>query len=620
MRILHVLSQYEVTGAETYAVALADQQIANGHSAIIVSDTLSTQTSAEYIKFGIGQRKPWQRIRNIAFLRKLIHDRQIDVVHAHSRAASWVCYFACLNTNTAMVSTVHGRQHLHRSSRGFDIYGDQVVAVCPDLKVHLQSELFLDKHKLHFIPNGFHFSSPEPEFKHALLPQQEEIRVCIVGRASGPKGDRTTELISKIFLELLAEFPQLKIYIVGSTYDSFNDINKVKLDYALQKFPGRILFSGFVAGLNQFLAKAHLSIGAGRVAIQTIANGRPFFAAGERSVIGFMKESTLQQGIQSNFGDCSPTEEIPGWAEDSIKNEMREFLKNPSAFAETLGLETLAKRVRELYPIERVAADIEAVYIQARAKRLWPKHLPILMYHKVPDQPLNSKHKIFVNKKQFSEQMNWLKAKNFTTMTFADYQEFRTGRRSPKEFPKKPIILTFDDGYLDNLTNVAPILTQNKQKAVIYLLADHTIDHNKWDVDQGDIRSEIMSLADKRKIAKLNFEIGSHGFSHRDLRTLSDHEVLQEMQDSKKRLEKDLSLQPILSFAYPYGYLDERLKQLAKEAGYTFAVATDNGGLHLEDDLFEIFRVNIFPSDNMKKFRRKISPLYRRWFRLSRKR
>ena len=82
MNIGLVLSQVEVTGAEVYAVLLADALIKRGHGVVIISDTLTKKTLADYVKMDLNNRSYPNRIRHILSLVKLIKDKKIDVLHA----------------------------------------------------------------------------------------------------------------------------------------------------------------------------------------------------------------------------------------------------------------------------------------------------------------------------------------------------------------------------------------------------------------------------------------------------------------------------------------------------------------------------------------------------------
>ena len=105
--------------------------------------------------------------------------------------------------------------------------------------------------------------------------------------------------------------------------------------------------------------------------------------------------------------------------------------------------------------------------------------------------------------------------------------------------------------------------------------------------------------------------------THANLTTMGDEKAYYEIAQSKAGLEKDLETK-IVSFAYPTGFCDERVRQLVKKAGIQFGVATDSGGMHLEDDLFQIFRVNIFPDDNAANMYKKTSSWYRGYYKRTR--
>ena len=66
----------------------------------------------------------------------------------------------------------------------------------------------------------------------------------------------------------------------------------------------------------------------------------------------------------------------------------------------------------------------------------------------------------------------------------------------------------------------------------------------------------------------------------------------------------------LISFAYPYGNLNEDVKKIVKNSGYNFAVATDSGDISFSEDLFQIRRIGIFSTNNFFTFKRKVSGKY----------
>lgn len=145
MKILHLLSQTHLTGPEVYAAMLCREQMAAGHQCVIVSDTLTVSTSVEYIPMSIHDRSMMSRLRNIIKLWRLCRAREIDLIHAHSRAASWIANIVCRCTRIGYVSTVHGRQSRRAMRSQFNIYGQDIIVVCYSLVSHLRDDKSIRK-------------------------------------------------------------------------------------------------------------------------------------------------------------------------------------------------------------------------------------------------------------------------------------------------------------------------------------------------------------------------------------------------------------------------------------------------------------------------------------------
>ena len=155
MRILHLLSQTHLTGAEVYAAELCRQQLAEGDNCWVVSDTLSVDLpGASYIPMSIDNRRYLNRLRNIIGVIRLCKQLNIDVIHAHSRAASWIANIAAKRAGVGYVSTVHGRQKVHPSSRSWNIYGRHILAVCDHISEHLHGELNIPREFIRVVRNG----------------------------------------------------------------------------------------------------------------------------------------------------------------------------------------------------------------------------------------------------------------------------------------------------------------------------------------------------------------------------------------------------------------------------------------------------------------------------------
>lgn len=233
------------------------------------------------------------------------------------------------------------------------------------------------------------------------------------------------------------------------------------------------------------------------------------------------------------------------------------------------------------------------------------KEIPILMYHKFIAST-NSKNRIktFVTSRQFEWQLRILKFLNYRTITFKDLQNISKSDKKKNKY----IILTVDDGYKDNYDIMFPLLKKYNMKAVIYLVSG--CNYNKWDVEKyGDKRLELLSCNEVFEMIESGLiEFGGHTVNHCDFNTCSLEEAKKEIFHNKMDLEKKYKIN-LISFAYPYGHLNENVKNIVKESGYKFAVSTDTGSGIIEDDLYEIRRTAI-DKTSFFNFLRKISPRY----------
>ena len=622
MRILHVLSANFFAGSVAYAVALAEAHHREGHQVWLASDAAALPTVAAQVQLPISQRKYGQRLRNIQALRQLVKTHRIDVVHAHSRAASWVSYFALKGLGVPLVSTVHGRQHLHTSTSLFDIYGQKVIAICENLAEHLREEVQMDPTKLVVVPNGINWEQfDKEELRREELPNATssflppKVRVSFIGRFNGPKGERAAALLQHVFPPLLAEFPHLRVALVGGELEQLPEAGKTALAALQSQYGERVEVVGFTDDVAGWLLQTDLVIGAGRVVMEALGAGRAVLALGEALYAGPVSAENYAEAAASNFGDISARLGGVGACDPApLLADARAFLARPHR----VGPE-LAARARHDYDLARVAAQVLAVYESARMARAVPGFIPVLMYHKIPDEAPATEHRTFVTKANFAKHLAFFKSQKFNPITFRDYQDFASARRPLAEFPQRPIILTFDDGYRDNYTNLLPLMQQYGYRGVLYLLGDFELRHNAWDLAENpaEPRAELMSESQKRAFVEAGWEIGAHTQTHPRLAALPPAAAAAEISRSKAELELRLGT-AIQSFAYPYGDINPETKRLVAEAGFRYAVATDSGGLHLEDDRLQIFRINMFPHETSGSLRKKTSPWYRRYYRWKR--
>lgn len=622
MKILHILSANILAGSVFYAISLAERHLAEGHEVFLLSDSAKLPTHVPSVPLPINDRSYKQRFKSISFIKKFIKQHDIQVVHAHSRASSWLSYFAVRGTKIPLISTIHGRQHIHKSVQLFDIYGDRVIAICENLKTHLINEVRMKAEKITLLANSFDFDSIDVIMKQlydletnsfkGTDAQKGKIIISFIGRMNGGKGEILSQLLEKVFPTLLEKNNNLIINLIGGQLEELPHYGQQCFHALNQTFAHRIKAVGFVKDVTTWIKNTTLVIGAGRVAIEALYLNIPVLAIGEATCHGIVNQANMMECLASNFGDILPTKAAHKHDYQWIAKQLAQFLLPDHSPQPITG-----KQIRERFDIEYIANELLEIYKSEIMKKGHTKFIPILMYHKIPDVPIDSPNKIFVTKEKFEKHLKFFKFRGLIPITFKDYIDFREGKRPIKDFPKKPIILTFDDGYTDNYTNLLPLMEKYDYKGVIYFLGDFDVTHNFWDADKGDHRDEIMNKAQKKIFVEKGWEIGSHTLTHRHLTEISENEIFSEISVAKNNLEKELNIR-IISFAYPYGDLNERVKEQVRKSGHLMGIATDSGGMTIEDDLFQVFRTNIFPDESLFQLYKKTSAWYRSYYKKKR--
>jgi peptidoglycan/xylan/chitin deacetylase (PgdA/CDA1 family) len=231
-----------------------------------------------------------------------------------------------------------------------------------------------------------------------------------------------------------------------------------------------------------------------------------------------------------------------------------------------------------------------------------PYSIPVLLYHRIINKDSQiGHHKIYVKEKDFEKQMQYLADNGISTITFEDLQ------KDPGMDLHKKVILTFDDGYADNYELLFPVLKKHNFKAVIYLVT--RIDHNAWRMREGEPRVNMMTAAQVKEMSEYGIEMGGHTQNHVDLLKCDAGLQMKEIKGSKEDVEA-LTGKEAISFAYPFGGIDESIKKITREAGYTYAVSTNTGPKEFLKDPFQIRRIEVTPKTSLMSFKNKVSGNY----------
>lgn len=212
--------------------------------------------------------------------------------------------------------------------------------------------------------------------------------------------------------------------------------------------------------------------------------------------------------------------------------------------------------------------------------------VPILLYHNVietiPEGAYDSALNIPVP--VFEKHMIAIKNAGYTPITYEMYYRFQT---EGIPLPNKPIMITFDDGYLSNYLYAYPILKKLHIQATIFVITDRrgralsVNPHFSWNQAKEMVDSGII-------------DIQSHTHTHQVSTSLSDAELVYDLMISKRLVEQNIGKKCNV-LAFPYGIADEREISAAKTVGYKIInLVGEKGSNRKGDDLARLKRISVY--------------------------
>lgn len=186
---------------------------------------------------------------------------------------------------------------------------------------------------------------------------------------------------------------------------------------------------------------------------------------------------------------------------------------------------------------------------------------------------------MFVKPSEFQKQLHYLDNNGFTTVQFEDLDNLCV--------VEKPVVITVDDGYDNNYTDMYPLLQTAAADAVVFSFTNA--------IGATHYLTEAQMLAMRDRVSFQN-----HTANHAHLDQLTAEQARSEMTQATDRLQP-LTGQTVLALAYPYGGYNETVRSLARES-FRYAVATTDGVYRLGEDRYTIPRVYVGRTYDLNTF------------------
>ncbi|RMF80086.1 MAG: polysaccharide deacetylase family protein [Chloroflexi bacterium] len=208
--------------------------------------------------------------------------------------------------------------------------------------------------------------------------------------------------------------------------------------------------------------------------------------------------------------------------------------------------------------------------------------VPVLMYHYVSPIPENAddiRIGLTIEPDIFRQHIQYLHDNGYTTISLEDLD---AALRMGMPLPPKPVVLTFDDGYIDHYINVFPILQEFNFSGTFFVITGRA--------DSDD--PAYMRWEHIVEMSRAGMHIEPHTKSHLDLRERDYDFLIYELLGSYESVEAHTGVAPT-AFAYPGGRYDDATLSVLETLPISRAVTTQYGALHTTDNTLEVSRIRV---------------------------
>lgn len=231
--------------------------------------------------------------------------------------------------------------------------------------------------------------------------------------------------------------------------------------------------------------------------------------------------------------------------------------------------------------------------------------IPILTYHAVLPVAASADFRGTVPLARFEQQIRWLRRRGFQALTLDAAADVLEGRTAP---PRRPVVLTFDDGYRCVAHHALPVLEAAGFTATLFVVTGAVGTTSDWYQPKGGPSFEHMDWDEIESAHARGFAIGAHGVNHLGASGLGPEQLRSEVAASKLELEKRLGA--CSHFAYPFGDVTPEAIAAVREARFRTGCTTRRGFNRPGQPLEMLRRKTVSRRTSARRFRRRLG----RWW------
>lgn len=175
--ILKVVPALNSGGVERGTIELAKKIVELGNNSMVISSggkmvRQLDECGCKHVKINVASKNPFIMIRNIFKIADVIKKYKVDILHVHSRAPAWSCYWAAKISGAKLVTTFHGVYNFNNFIKKFYnsimVKGRLVIAVSNFIKQHIIDNYGADQDKIRVIHRGINHQ----EFMQSNVPDE----------------------------------------------------------------------------------------------------------------------------------------------------------------------------------------------------------------------------------------------------------------------------------------------------------------------------------------------------------------------------------------------------------------------------------------------------------------
>jgi glycosyltransferase involved in cell wall biosynthesis len=379
--VLQVLPALVAGGVERSTVDIAQALKRAGGTPIVASEGGPMElellrAGVTHVKLPLASKNPMVMLRNVRRLQRLIHQHDVDIVHARSRAPAWSAFYAARRTGAAFVTTFHGtynfRSPLKRRYNAIMVRGERVIANSDFIARHIRENYAADPGRIRVIHRGVDLARFDPAKVSAervialaqrwRLPDGVPV-VMLPGRLTRWKGQR-------LLIDAIGRLGDIDFIAVILGADQGRTEYRRELEAAIraQSLIGKAVVLDECDDMAAAYKLADVVVSAstdpeafGRVVSEAQALGRPVVAPNHGGA--------PEQVIVDRTGFLYP----PGDAE-GLADALRRALALSEAERRLIAMEALA-HVKKFFTKEQMCERTLALYTEIRRQRAYGRAL-----------------------------------------------------------------------------------------------------------------------------------------------------------------------------------------------------------------------------------------------------